>query len=60
MEEYKTPVIAKTNQSKMIQELEEEVDRLSLELRKKHQEKRMAEEKILNAEEALQRTMMEK
>ena len=52
--------MAKNNQSKMIQELEEEVDRLSLELRKKHQEKRMAEEKILNAEEALQRTAMEK
>ena len=44
----------------MIQELEEEVDRLSPELRKKHQEKRIAEEKILNAEEALQRTAMEK
>ena len=36
-----TPIIMKGNQNRIVQELEEEVERLSLEVRKKQQEKRL-------------------
>ena len=58
--ETKISPSVKLNQNKIIQELEEEIDRLSLEIKKKHQEKRLVEEKYLNNEESFQRTIMER